>query len=192
MSGGVWHRTLVYLGLKDEPDEGYDDLPERFPAEDVSVRRTTISRGERDDGRYRDHDDYRDDIAPVRALHTDEPQHRSGGGSPAASQAQPASQAPPTSLRTPVIEILVFDDVEAVGARYRTGQTVLFDVSKADQKIGRRVIDFVSGLTYVSRGRLRKVGDRAFLLVPEGVELPDSERRRLADMGYEVAVGGGE
>ncbi|MEX0831261.1 MAG: cell division protein SepF [Nitriliruptoraceae bacterium] len=186
MSGGVWHRTLVYLGLKDEPDEGYDDLPERFPTEDVSVRRTTISRGDRDDGRYRD------DIAPVRSLHADEAQPRTGDGPPAASQAQSAAQAPPTSLRTPVIEILVFDDVEAVGARYRTGQTVLFDVSKADQKIGRRVIDFVSGLTYVSRGRLRKVGDRAFLLVPEGVELPDSERLRLADMGYEVAVGGSE
>lgn len=182
MSRGVWHRTLVYLGLKDEPEEGYDELPERFGDEEVTLRRTTIGRGEQAQGRFGDDDE---DVAVVRPLHAAEPRGR---------EAAPPmnAPAPPTSLRTPIIEILVFDDVEAVGARYRTGQPVLFDVSKADHKIGRRVIDFVSGLTYISRGRLRKVGDRAFLLVPEGVDLPNAEQRRLAELGYDVAAGAGE
>lgn len=182
MSAGVWHRTLVYLGLKDEPEEGYDDLPERFSGDDVTLRRTTIGRSERDQDRF---DDERE-IATVRPLHSGEPR----GGRPNGAG---STSAAPASLRTPVIEILVFDDVEAVGARYRTGQPVLFDVAKAEQKVARRVIDFVSGLTYVSRGNLRKVGDRAFLLVPEGIQLPAAEQRRLYELGYDVAsAGGGE
>lgn len=182
MSRGVWHRTLVYLGLKDEPEEGYDELPERFGGEDVALRRTTIGRGEPPADRFGNDDD--EDRTIVRPLHSPEARGRDASPSPMAP-------APPTSLRTPIIEILVFDDVEAVGARYRTGQPVLFDVSKAERKIGRRVIDFVSGLTYVSRGRLRKVGDRAFLLVPEGIDLPHAEQRRLSELGYDVAAGGG-
>jgi hypothetical protein len=33
---------------------------------------------------------------------------------------------------------------------------------------------------------LRRTAPRAFLLVPEGVDLPLDERRRLAQLGYDV------
>jgi cell division inhibitor SepF len=171
MSPGMWHRTLVYLGLKEEPEEGYDDPPERLTSQTPRRRPsrepaalTPIEEVERP----------AEEITNVRALH---------GGEVAVRTPAVAASAP---LRTPVIEVLVFDDVEAVGARYRTGQPVLFDLSKADTKVGRRVIDFVSGLTYLSRGRLTRVSERAFLLVPEGIELPDKERDRLADLGYRI------
>jgi len=51
------------------------------------------------------------------------------------------------------------------------------------------VVDFVSGLTYASHGKLTKVGRRAFLLVPDGVELPEDDQRRLGDLGYRVTAG---
>jgi FtsZ-interacting cell division protein YlmF len=44
----------------------------------------------------------------------------------------------------------------------------------------------VSGLTYASRGTLRRTASRAFLLVPEGLDIPLDERRRLAQLGYDV------
>lgn len=170
----MWHKTLVYLGLKEEPEEGYDDLPERVVtdaeprrrpvSDDVSVRRPTPIAPEPDP------------VGNVRQLHGGDVQVVRPGGS-----------SSNTSMRTPVVEILVFDDVEAVGARYRTGQPVVFDASKAEAAIGRRVVDFVSGMTYVSRGRLARVGDRAFLLVPEGRALPPEEIDRLEDLGYRVA-----
>jgi cell division inhibitor SepF len=96
------------------------------------------------------------------------------------------ASAAPASARAAVVEIGDFEDVESVGARYRTGQPVVFDASAADPSTARRVVDFVSGMTYVSRGSLSKVGSRAFLLIPDGVQLPDDERRRLAGLGYRV------
>jgi cell division inhibitor SepF len=195
MSSGLWYRTLVYLGLKEEPEEGYDDLPERNGngngngngdgwGDDAGT-----SRHDRFDpagdpdldpdrprarGRSRDHDDAavtaESNVRPLRAA--DAGHVRGGSGA-----------------RLSVVEVEVFDDVEMVGARYRDDRPVLFDLSSTDRATARRVVDFVSGLTYALHGRMHKVGTRAFLLVPEGVRLPDDELRRLTTLGYQLPTG---
>jgi cell division inhibitor SepF len=158
-----WNRTLVYLGLKEEPDEAYDEVVGSATGAD-----------ERASGAGLATERSRGDVT-VRQLRP----------SPGADEG--ASSA---SVRAAVVEIGDFEDVESVGARYRTGQPVVFDASTSDPSTARRVVDFVSGMTYVSRGSLSKVGSRAFLLVPDGVHLPDDERRRLAGLGYRVTGSG--
>jgi cell division inhibitor SepF len=100
-----------------------------------------------------------------------------------------ADAAARTVSRVAQVEVTTFEDVEAVGARYRTGQAVLFDLSGATAGTPRRVVDFVAGLTYALRGELTKVGARAFLLVPEGARVTDEERRRLTELGYRLPAG---
>ncbi len=159
MSAGTWwHRTLVYLGLKEEPEEGYG-LPEEDDETADSVATPQPGAGDR-----------RGDVT-VRSL-----------------RPAPGSGDRP-SVRAAVVEVRAFDDVESVGARFRTGQAVLFDAAGSDSATARRVLDFVSGMTYLSRGSLHKVGGRAFLLVPDGVDVPDDERRRLAGLGYRMPAG---
>jgi cell division inhibitor SepF len=194
MSRGIWHGTLVYLGLKEEPEEGYDELPERFVPED----------------------DPHAEHAPARPTPLHEPSRASvtrssaqPSGSSSASVTSSAAAAPANVhalhpdvhvravasspvVRAAIVEIATFDDVEAVGSRYRTGQPVLFDLGAAPSPTARRVVDFVSGLTYASHGKLTKVGRRAFLLVPDGVELPADDQRRLHDLGYRLASTGSE
>jgi cell division inhibitor SepF len=168
---GMWNRTLVYLGLREEPDEDYDGLPERFDPEDDPY-------AEHAPERPADRPRRRSEPAPV----DDEPR----GSSNVRPLRDPHVREVPAGARAAVVEVAEFDDVEAIGARYRTGQPVLFDVSRADAATGRRVVDFVSGLTYASRGQLQKVGSRAFLLVPDGVELAPEEHRRLTELGYRL------
>jgi cell division inhibitor SepF len=192
MSSGLWYRTLVYLGLKEEPEEGYDDLPERNGngngngdgwGEDAGASRhdrfdpagDPDLDPDRPRGRGRsDHDDAavtaESNVRPLRAA--DAGHARSSGGA-----------------RLSVVEVEVFDDVETVGARYRDDRPVLFDLGRADRPTARRVVDFVSGLTYALHGRMHKVGTRAFLLVPEGVRLPEDELRRLTTLGYHLPTG---
>lgn len=158
MSGSMWQRTLIYLGLREEPEEAYDELPERGTQEFNGT----------DNGFARE-DTARASVRPLR-IADDEGQVR----------------RVPGNARVAVVEVSIFDDVEAVGARYRTGQPVLFDVSRADASTARRVLDFVSGVTYALRGRLTKVGSRAFLLVPDGVDLDAEERDRLTARGYRL------
>lgn len=187
MNNGLWHRTLVYLGLKEESEEGYDDLSERDgdgrgdadgatrhdrfdPAGDPDLGPARARGRSRSDG----HDDAtvaaESNVRPLRAADAG---HARGSG----------------STRSSVVEIEVFEDVETVGARYRDDRPVLFDLRGTDRATARRVVDFVSGLTYALQGRMLKVGPRAFLLVPEGVRLPDDEVRRLTTLGYRLPTG---
>ncbi len=191
----MWNRTLIYLGLREEPEEMYDEVPARFVPEDdpyaahaparggarqPSVARElagTGARGGTEPAAWAPRNGTReatpggdDNVRPLRA--------------PDVQAARPGAPA-----RVAVVEVARFEDVEAVGARYRTGQAVLFDVSEASSATARRVVDFVAGLTYALRGKLHKVGSRAFLLVPDGVELLHEERRRLTDLGYRLPTG---
>jgi cell division inhibitor SepF len=183
-STGLWHRTLIYLGLKEEPEEGYDDTPERFvPEDDPHAEHapprprasTPPARPSAASARVAEPDEPEEEEATVRPLRTGDVHVRAVPSVPVA--------------RAAVVELAGFDEVESVGARYRTGQAVLFDLAGAPTTDARRVVDFVSGLTYVSRGQLTKVGSRAFLLVPDGVHLPAEERRRLGDLGYRLPSG---
>jgi cell division inhibitor SepF len=212
----VWNRTLVYLGLREEPEEMYDELPERFVPEDdpyaahaparVNAGRDLVGAGtgrvaergaaaiRRDEPRMVREEDIRrrepapaergiphdavtvvdddaSDVSNVRPLRLGD----RGGDGPA-----------PGAARVAVVEVERFDDVEAIGARYRTGQAVLFDIVGGGAAVGRRVVDFVAGLTYASRGSLTKAGSRAFLLVPNDVVVGAAERQRLRDLGYRV------
>lgn len=155
---GVWHRTLVYLGLVEEPEE-HDELPEQFDVGSSHGRGEAPSR----------------DPANVRPLRAAEP------GSP-----HVRAMARGDVVRVSVVEVSSFDDCEVIGSRYRSGQPVVFDLAAVDGATARRVLDFVSGTTYALRGRLRRAGSRAFLLLPEGAELPPDEARRLAAIGYGV------
>lgn len=157
----MWSRTLIYLGLREEPDDIVGDwqvvddepeTPETRRAAPVTTPAPTAKRPE-----------------------------------VAASNVRPLrSGVDIAGDRVSVVQVRVFDDVETIGSRYRQRQPVLFDVSGCSRDVGRRAVDFVSGLTYASHGSLRRAAPRAFLLVPDGVDIPLDERRRLGQLGYDV------
>jgi cell division inhibitor SepF len=222
----VWNRTLVYLGLREEPEEMYDELPERFVPEDDPYAAHAPQRGgagrdlvgagtgagagraaggergaatasiRRDEPRVVRDDESRTRREPApaeRGIPHDAVEVIDDDGG--ASNVRPlrlgdrTGDGPTASAaRVAVVEVGRFDDVEAIGARYRTGQAVLFDVVGGGADVGRRVVDFVAGLTYASRGSLTKAGTRAFLLVPNDVVIGATERQRLRDLGYRVPV----
>lgn len=159
----VWRKTLVYLGLVEETED--DELPERFP-----------------EPRRQEHADDRTFAEPtsreasnVRPLRVTEP---------GSTHVRAMSRA--DSGRVEVVQVADFQDAEQIGSRYRNGEAVLFDLSGLDQTEARRILDFVSGVTYALRGRLVKAGRRSFLLLGEEQEVGRDERRRLAELGYEL------
>lgn len=92
------------------------------------------------------------------------------------------SGGPGTRVR--VVEVREFDDCEDIGRAYRSGHPVIFDLGNVDTSVGRRVLDFVSGMTFGLHGSLDRAGNKAFLLVPDGVVVPEDEHRRLAELGF--------
>jgi cell division inhibitor SepF len=213
----MWNRTLVYLGLREESEELYDEVPERFDPEDDphaehAPERPRPSRslvgaaaGSRNgDARPEVRGSSRHDEDDRERTGSSRPDREDAGGSTRARQAGEDSnvrslhtgdphvraidQGTSRTARVALVEVHVFDDVESIGSRFRTGQPVLFEIRSEDRAGAQRVVDFVSGLTYASRGRLTKVGSRVFLLVPDGVELSHDEQRRLRGLGYRLPM----
>lgn len=173
-TSNLWRKTLVYLGLVEEPEEHDEYERTRSQRENPRAERARASesrepRRSRRTGRTgRDRDDQ---VRPLRR-----PAERPAHVRPVDSGA----------VRVAIVRATTFDDAETVGERYRTGQPVLVDLGDVDTSTGRRLLDFVSGVTYALRGRIVPAGGRAFLLLPDQVEVAADERRRLADLGYHL------
>jgi len=166
-----WGRTLVYLGLREEPEDHVDWQAMESAGSgsgsqvgEVTPSVVTTPRG-----------------APRGSMPVPPPRLAE-----VSNVRQLRSGLDVSADRVAVVQVQAFDDVEAIGARYRLRNPVLFDVSGCSREVARRVVDFVSGLTFASRGTLRRTAPKAFLLVPEGVDIPLDERRRLAQLGYDV------
>lgn len=158
-SNGVWQKTLVYLGLWEEPEaEPYDDLGAREPApapepersSNVRPLRLADERAERGDGSVVRIDGRRTVIVEVRDFEA---------------------------------------DCERIVRHHRDGTPLVFDLATVDATTARRVLDVVSGMTYALHGSLRKVSSRAFLLLPQGASLGQDEQARLEAQGYRFADG---
>jgi cell division inhibitor SepF len=231
---GMWDRTLVYLGLREEPDHAYDELPDqppRFDADedphaehapsrpsrsrrpedeqgreptDRRVRSERERERETGEGRPRPERDREPrgtrpdrESAAVRPVRREEPgEGRAPTGDREASNVTrlPTGDVhvlpgPRANARAQVVRVTRFDDVEEIGQRYRSGEAVVFDLTAVDATTARRAVDFVSGLVFALRGRLEKVGRRAFLVVPSGAMLSTDEQRRLRGLGYRVSSG---
>jgi len=166
-TNGVWQKTLVYLGLWEEPEaEPYDDLGAR--ADDVGG--DSAERG---------------------------PGGASSASSGGSSNVRPLRLADGSDgsvvridgHRTVIIEVRDFEaDTERIVRHHRDGTPLLFDLATVDATTARRVLDVVC-MTYALHGQLSKVASRAFLLLPEGVRLAPEERARLEAQGYRFADG---
>lgn len=84
-----------------------------------------------------------------------------------------------SSARAHLVVPTSFGMVQEVADKFKAGQAVAVDMSRADRELSRRLIDFLSGMCYGIGGEMEKIGNGLFLLSPVGVEVPADERRRL-------------
>ena len=184
---GFWARTLVYLGLREEPEDHvvWDALEASDGADVTPAPRAAASRSTARPSEVRPAPapavrpaprEPVADVRPLRGLPDPEDTADVGRGGDGA--------------RVAVVQLRVFDDVEAAARGHREGLPVLLDVGAATSPDDRRAIDFLSGVAYVSGGTLRRLTRGAFLMLPRDVELDAAERDRLERLGYPVDAGG--
>jgi cell division inhibitor SepF len=178
-----WHRTMVYFGLAEEPDEyDYDDEPAAPEAaledryrERPNVRRLTgrRRRDEFDDIFAEDTDERpaRRQAAPLRSV--------SGGRTSSARGQQEANE-----FGVHLVIPKSFNDAQQVADRFRDGTPVILNLQGVDHQLVMRMIDFASGLTYALDGGMQRIAEKVFMLTPRNVELSAEERARLIEKGF--------
>ena len=107
--------------------------------------------------------------------------------SPAASAAE--SHAATILNATPQLPIYVlrpesYDDVETVVRRVRTKQPVALIFVGVRTEVAKRVLDFSYGFACGLGASVREVGDRVFVVLPQGCEVTESDLAKLRAGGY--------
>jgi cell division inhibitor SepF len=90
-----------------------------------------------------------------------------------------------TGTRMHLVQPTSFNDAQEIGDKFRDGFSVLMNLQSVDPELGRRLVDFASGLAYGLHGSMQPAADRVFLITPRDVKVSAEDRRRfLEERGF--------
>ena len=84
-----------------------------------------------------------------------------------------------------------FSEIHSLGVAIKDEFIVAMDIRDIeDQTERRRILDFVTGMAFVSNSTIRSINkDGVFLVLPPNSSLPSQERERLQELGlYRINV----
>lgn len=142
--GGFTQKTREFLGFPSHDDESADLFDEDFISED-------------------------DNSGDVVDFSSYEPEEK-----PAVSPRSTQSKIAPVHSelsRILTVHPSTFDEVEVLGTAYRQGTPVIANLTELPDDEARRILDFMSGLSFALEGHLERVTNRVFLLSPKAVEI---------------------
>ena len=170
-----WHKTLVYFGLADEPDDyDYDSegaepeavLEDRY-RERPNVRRLRRRRDEYDDIFAEDDEDA-----------------GSGRGRGRTAVLKPVASRTNGDVRVHLVVPKSFNDAQQIADKFKDSVPVILNLQSSETDLSKRLIDFASGLTYALDGGMQRIADKVFMLTPRNVEISAEERARLIEKGF--------
>ena len=66
-------------------------------------------------------------------------------------------------------------DAQRAAEDLKERRPVIVNLERADDELARRVIDFISGVTYALNGFYERVGDKVFLFTPSNIIISDED-----------------
>ncbi len=177
-----WHRTLAYFGMADDGHDDYEDFDDHDRETNARVR--DDDRGGRDE-----HSPSRERVSSARRASSrrdDFDDIYSDPGVPSPSRSIRAVESPRSSRGVEVNLIIPrnFNDAQQIADKFKGTIPVILNLQAADTDLGKRLIDFASGLTYALDGGMSRVADKVFLLTPRNVEVSAEERARILEKGF--------
>jgi cell division inhibitor SepF len=89
----------------------------------------------------------------------------------------PGHRAPIFSLHTQrqmeiiVLEPRAYDEAQSAADYLKTQRPIVINLRDTQKDLGRRVVDFLSGVAYALDGHMHRVGDEIFLFTPHHVTI---------------------
>lgn len=152
----VWHKTMVYFGFADDVVDQIDE--EEDETSDIFEMPPTVRKISRSD-------------SPRVARQSSRNK----------AHIRPVVN---TQAKVHVVEPRNFNDAQRIADKYKIDIPVILNLQQVDANLSKRILDFVSGLTYALDGGIQKVADKVFMLTPKNVDVSDEEKRRLQERGF--------
>jgi cell division inhibitor SepF len=64
-----------------------------------------------------------------------------------------------------------FNEAQQVAEHIKARKTVVINMKRTDKELGKRIIDFLSGISYAVDGNYQKITDNIFLFAPSHIEI---------------------
>ncbi len=160
-------KTLSFFGISDEDEIDLDETEGR-ETEKVKVR--TL----------------RDKSGKIDSVNEKESPRRGHifGSKPSRKISLIGSGRDGIKSRVFVAEPKEFEEIQVIADNFKKDIPVIINLQKADQELGKRIIDFCSGLTYALEGNIKKVAEKVFLITPFNVEVSSEEQELLREEGF--------
>ena len=178
----MWHRTLVYFGMADEPDDYDEDYDEELERRSERERDRQSPAHDDLERSYRERPNVRR-LGPRRRdpefddIFAEEPQR----GRPSAMR---SVDSRPRTVRGAPGGAQELQRRPADRGQVQGAVPVILNLQSAETDLAKRLIDFSSGLTYALDGGMQRVADKVFMLTPQNVEVSAEERARLLEKGF--------
>ncbi|MCL1923343.1 MAG: cell division protein SepF [Propionibacteriaceae bacterium] len=75
-----------------------------------------------------------------------------------------------------------FSEAAGIGELYKQGVTIILNLGSIDQKQAQRLVDFTSGMAFVTSGRLEEITSRVYMLIPAAIEFSESDKEQLREL----------
>jgi cell division inhibitor SepF len=166
---GVLRKTMVYLGLVEQADDEYDDLPFEDEVEPTGqVRRLAA-----------------DEPVPVRRYPAEaRGGHETRGARAVESRTRPVERVEEPSYRITTFVPAKYNDAKEIGEHFRQSTPVIMNLTEMDDDSAKRLVDFAAGLTFGLHGSLEKVTNKVFLLSPSNVTVSAEDKARIREGGF--------
>ena len=102
---------------------------------------------------------------------------------PAAPRAPVFSLHAQRTMEIVILEPAAYDEAQTAADYVKTNRPIVVNLRAAEHDLGKRVVDFLSGVTYALDGHMQRVGEEIFLFTPRQVFITAEQVREEAASG---------
>ena len=117
-----------------------------------------------------DEDDYEEDFTPVHNS-SSTPSEPTRASEVERRSNKVVNIRTTTQLQVVLVKPERFENASEIADHLREKRTVVLNLEQTDKTIARRLIDFLSGVTYANEGTIKKVALATYIMTPYNVEI---------------------
>ena len=76
-----------------------------------------------------------------------------------------------TQLKVVLVRPERFEDASEIADHLRDKRTVVLNLESTEKDVGRRLVDFLSGVAYAQEGKIKKVALQTYIVTPYNVDI---------------------
>ncbi|MBQ9919964.1 MAG: cell division protein SepF, partial [Clostridia bacterium] len=78
---------------------------------------------------------------------------------------------PSSAVQVVLVKPTRFEDAPSIADHLNARKTVVLNLEAANRETSRRLIDFLSGTAYATRGSIKKVANSTYIITPANVDV---------------------